>query len=288
VLIGGAIGFLLSLPLGLLVAAPPGIAPVLLGLPLAAVAMVLLLGWIREGSLPGWLPAVGVAVLLIDLSAAGGIGLPSVAGTFWLLLAIGLQGRRSQAYGAGIAWAALAGAIALTVACYSTAYRPVLGCLAELRLADRLPTQAVEHLEAAAAADPLSAEPWQRLAAARFEAWRQAPSPAAFDRFEEADAKTLQLSPNSASTWLLSGDWYSDASANDKAVAAYGQAVRLYPTSALSRAKLAEAYAAAGNRPAFRREAQAALRLDQATPHADKKLPAKLREKLRHDLGGTP
>ena len=47
------------------------------------------------------------------------------------------------------------------------------------------------------------------------------------------------------------------------------------------RAKLAEAYRAAGEPAAFRREAEAALRLDQLTPHPDKKLPAELRSRLR-------
>ncbi len=100
VLLGGLVGFLLSLPLGMLSAAPPGVAPVLLGLPLAAATIAVLLGWIREGQLPRWLPAVGVAVLLIDLSAAGGIGFPGVAGTFWLLLALGLQHEPPRAHGA--------------------------------------------------------------------------------------------------------------------------------------------------------------------------------------------
>ena len=173
VLLGGLVGFLLSLPLGMLSAAPPGLMPVLLGLPLAAATVAVLLGWIREGRMPGWLPAVGVAVLLIDLLATGGIGFPGVAGTFWLLLALGLQHEPPRAHGDLAAWTMLAGAVALAVACYGTAYRPVVECQTQLQLAERVPAQAVEHWEAAAAADPLSAEPWRRLAAARFEAWRR-------------------------------------------------------------------------------------------------------------------
>jgi cytochrome c-type biogenesis protein CcmH/NrfG len=67
-----------------------------------------------------------------------------------------------------------------------------------------------------------------------------------------------------------------------KAVEAYREAVSLYPNSALYRARLAEAYRAAGEPLAFRREAEAALRLDQLTPHRDKKLPAELRNRLLH------
>ena len=175
--------------MGMLSAAPPGVAAVLLGLPLAAATVAVLLGWIREGRMPRWLPAVGVAVLLVDLLAAGGIGLPGVAGTFWLLLCLGLQGQglvRAGHFSARVriradvpgwaAWAGLAAAIALAVACYSTAYNPVLGCQAHLRLSERMADRAVEQLEAAAAADPLSAEPWRRLAAVWFDVWRQTPS----------------------------------------------------------------------------------------------------------------
>ncbi len=139
----------------------------------------------------------------------------------------------------------LAGAVALAVACYSTAYRPVVECQAQLRLAERTPARAVEHLEAAAAADPLSAEPWQRLAAARFEAWRLSPSRAAFEHFEQADAEALRLGAQLGPGLGCLGDWYLQAisaakrrgekavdDAIGKAVAAYGRAVQLYPNSA--------------------------------------------------------
>jgi hypothetical protein len=53
-------------------------------------------------------------------------------------------------------------------------------------------------------------------------------------------------------------------------------------------AKLAEAYRAAGDPSAFRQEAENALRLDDATPHLDKKLPAELRDRLSQGLKHTP
>jgi len=298
VLAGGVFGFLLAVPLGTLSAAPPGTTSVFCGLPPALATLVILFGWIRDGRLPSYLPALGIAVLLIHLLAAGGIGLPSVAGTFWLLLALGLQGQRPHACRTAVAWAMLAAAVGLAVACYWTAYAPVLGCQARLRLSEREPTKTVEHLEAAATADPLSAEPWRRLAAIHFERWRWNPSEDGFQRFKRADARMLELAPQSTPAWSASGDRYFRASAKTdrhgeklvdvallKAVEAYRQAVRLYPNSAMNRAKLAEAYRAAGDLPAFRHEAEAALRLDKATPHNDKKLPADLRDQL---LRGPP
>ncbi len=301
VLAGGAFGFLLSVPVGMLSAAPPGRAAVLLGLPLAAATAAIMWPWIKDGRLPRLLPAVGVVVILIDLLASGGIGFPGVAETFWLLLAVGLLGEQPRALHPAGAWAGRLVALALVVACYATAYSPVLGCQGQLRKAEREPARAVEHLEAAATADPLAAEPWRQLAAIALESWWRQPSEDAFHRFEQAVAKTLELAPNSAPARSAAGDWYLRASlkrssgdakvASDaikKAVAAYRQVVELYPNSPLHRAKLAEACLAAGDPTAFRAEATAALRLDEATPHADKKLPAALRERLSHGLSIRP
>ena len=310
VLAGGAVGFLLSLPLGLLSAAPPettvislgrfvniNVATVfLLGLPLAGAAVALLLGWIREGRLPQLLPALAVAVLLLNLLTAGGIGMPGVAGSLWLLMAIGLVGQKPRLLRTVWAWAALGGAIALAVACYATAYSPVLGCQAELRIAERKPSlfSSFEHLERAAEADPWAAEPWRRLAAGKMVIWPQMRDANAYRRFEQAVANLTRLAPNSAQSWSTIGDWYSQAAsitnrsgnriagnAVSKAVEAYRRTVELYPNSAMNRAKLAEAYRTAGDREAYRREAETALRLDKATPHADKKLPAALRNRLK-------
>ena len=196
VLVGGAAGFLLSVPVGLLSAAPPGMAVVLLGLPLAAAAVMLMRGWIREGRLPRLLPAIGVVVLLVDLLAAGGIGLPSVAGTFWLLLALGLQGQPPRGLRPVGAWVGLLAAIALAIACYRTAYSPVLGCQAQLRLAEREPARAVEHLEAAAAADPLGGRALAAVGGHRVRsAGGSSPAQRRSTDFERASAKAWSWRP---------------------------------------------------------------------------------------------
>jgi hypothetical protein len=122
----------LSVPLAMLSGAPPGAAPVFLGLPLAVLTVALMLGWIHAGRLPQWLPGVCIVALLVDLLAAGGIAMPGIAGTFWLLLALGLDGRWPRSFRTFPAWVALAGVMALAVACYCTAYEPVLHCQAEM------------------------------------------------------------------------------------------------------------------------------------------------------------
>ncbi len=222
---------------------------VLIGLPLATATIALMFGWIRQGRLPRWLPGVCVVAILVALSAAGGIAMPGVAATFWLLLALGLEGRWQRVLPTAAAWAALAGLLALAVACYSTAYEPVLHCQAELRAAERQPARAVEHLKAAATADPLSAEPWRRLAAVEFHTWSQQPDKAAFERFTQAKDQALTRAPQSDNLWLDVGDWEFRAFAIEKrrgsklagdalrsAIEAYGRAVQLYPNSAQDRA----------------------------------------------------
>ena len=55
--------------------------------------LLLLIPWVRDGPFPPALAGVGVAVLLVDLLTTGGIGIPAVAQSLWLLLALGLDGR---------------------------------------------------------------------------------------------------------------------------------------------------------------------------------------------------
>lgn len=288
VFLGGVAGFFVSLPLGSLAAAPPGFAPAMVGLPAAIVAMLLLRGWVREGEMPRWLPGVGVAAMLIALLTSGGIGIPSVAGSLWLLLALGLEGRRPRVLPGGVAWVALIAVLLLALACYRTAYCPVLKCQGELRLGERQPSRMAEHLEEAAAADPLSAEPWRQLADLTFNRWRQTQSVVDWNQFVLARDKMASLAPRSSLTWLAAGDWASQAGDAAEhvqyAVRAYRRAAELYPNSALIHAKLAERLLKAGRRADFRVEAELALRLDGITPHEDKKLPADQRERLRRAL----
>jgi hypothetical protein len=251
---------------------------------------------------------VGVITLLVHLSASGGIGFPGVAETLWLLLAVGLNlaqpGPRPNApspeerWPRGLALAALAGGMALAAACYLTAYSPVLGCQGKLRAAQRALAEgrtdaAVAAAQAAAAADPLSAEPWRLLAGTAMQAWRRAPSDAAYQAIEQSLGELLRLSGDAFPVWQAAGDMYLEVSvragddgrplrpeAAREAVRCHRRAVELYPNSPTARAKLAIALRAVGDAAAFAAQRDEALRLDALTPHADKKLPAELRRAL--------
>jgi tetratricopeptide (TPR) repeat protein len=287
---GGIAGLVLAVPLGMVTAAPPGLAVLWLGLPAAAAAGGLLWPWIQRGRLPAALPAVGAAVLLVNLLAAGGIGFPGVAGTLWLLLAVGLNAAEpepSQTVPRLAGAAAAVFVLAMGVSCYTTAYGPVMVARGRVQAALRDPARAGQHLLEAAEADPLGAEPWKQVAALLFARWQEEPDKELLDNFEKCVDAAASLEPNSAATHFQIGRWYDlafrqagEKSELDKAIEAYRRAVELYPTRTLYRARLALALKAAGDGPGSEEQAAEALRLDALTPHKDKKLPAELRQKL--------
>ncbi len=295
--LGGAfVGVLLSIPLRTVVGLSAELVPLRIGLRLAAVCIVLialLWRWIAHGRMPRWLPAVGVVVLLVNLLAAGGIGFPGVAGTFWLLLAVGLSADRPRPLPRAYAVAGLVAAVTLAVTCYISAYDPVLRSRKWMQQAQWEPSQAraKDCLIRAAAADPLSAEPWRELARHALYSWQRAPNAERFSRFESLNEMALRLAPNSSSAWAAGGGSYWQAFQAEKraehaakAAEAYARAVELYPNSGLLRARAALAYRAAGDSVRFRRQAEKALWLDEITPHTDKKLPDDLRAQLRREL----
>ena len=211
--------------------------------------------------------------------------------------------------------AALVVMLAVAFGCSASAFRPVLQCQAKMQLArwEWLQAQELrregkmqlarrhwlgseEHLEEAAAADPLSAEPWKQLASQSFARWVESGDREAFDQFETSMKRALRLSPKSAATRRMCGDWYwqayvetgrQDQEMVRKAVSAYRQAVDLYPNLGHIRASLALALRAAGDQPEFEQEAAVALHLDriaQEAQHTDKVLDDRVRNELRQGL----
>jgi tetratricopeptide (TPR) repeat protein len=180
-------------------------------------------------------------------------------------------------------------AIAAVLAWFLRAYRPVIMCAEALERAEPEKSDiGIEaHLHEAAAADPLSAEPWRKLAALEWVRWQNEPSAAAFERFKAASDNALRRTPRTSGAWQLRGDisrqvYEKSRNPDDlrDAVEAYQQAVQLYPNYPTGRAQLASALAEANEPEAAATEAAEALRLDGITPHADQKLPAELRDRL--------
>jgi O-antigen ligase len=172
---GAGLGFLGALGLGM------SLDMLFIGLLSTAVTMALLWEWIHRGEFPAKLAAIGAIALLVNLLAAGGIGFPAVAGTLWVLLALGLNlcefdaelntsriygqsatgakegqpvltprqtitdGRRGND-GHRCSWrlgiAMLGALLLLTIGCYLTAYGPVFTAKRILLAAKRVSAEA--------------------------------------------------------------------------------------------------------------------------------------------------
>ena len=279
--------------------------------------LILGIGWIGTVALGAalWrrrpIPALGLGVavlaLSINLLAAGGIGMPSVAMSLWVFLAIGLNlrddrpcGRLREVGGLGpavvlaIAWAALVGT------CFG-AVMPFWVSESERAAGDAAMAARSPAFEAARKAytkaievDHYNIRPWVGLADLEYAYWR---SPEQVNRKEPGWMKVL-LSLSSAldKTWrnpanlglrrrqvsyarAILRDLPANASPEEllslktTIVRACRWAARIYPTSATIRADLAQASSEIGMYPDAVREAKQALLLDGLTPHSDKKLP---------------
>jgi hypothetical protein len=272
--------------------------------------------WRRRG-VPAAAAGVGVLALAINLCAAGGIGIPSVAMALWMLLAIGLNlrddrpcGRLREVGGLGptvalaCVWAALAGTFYGAVMPFwaSEADRAI----GDAALDSRPPAFEIgrEAYTRAIEADHFNIKPWVGLAELEFLYWR---SPERSQRKEPQFMKPLIALDNA-----LTKPWRNpnnldlrrqqaslarrirrelvDAKPEEllplltTVVKATRYAASLYPTSATLRAELAQASAEIGMYPDAVREAKMALQLDQITPHLDKKLPRGTRPYLEAQI----
>ena len=325
---GGVAGYPLGLLVGWTTSAPPSVPGVLLAMLLAGGVIALLWPWVIRGRLPIWLAGLALAVLLANLLAAGAMAFPGVAGSLWLLAGM-IASRAEQIAGQGeaappsesgphrrpplvaqaqfeargpcphhwpplVAWTLLAAALAAVVACYSTAYGPVLECRAAMAAARRLPDHAEPLLLRAAQADPLASRPWEMLAALRYETWNRRHDPAAAEALQQATQAMLQRAPKASALWLATADRYIEIYRHtgqrvwlEDSLRAYQQAAELYPANAWVHARWALACEVAGDEAAFARHARDALRLDDLADPASQRLPPELRRRLeRNELRG--
>jgi hypothetical protein len=291
---GGAAGGLpLALVVGRLVGLPLGVERLVVGLLIGVAAIWLLRDWIKTGMLAPRILAIAVIAMLVHLLASGGMFYPGVAGSMWLLLALGLNLAAPRPIPSHrVAPAIALGACAvLAIAQYLTGYSPVLRSLGAMFEAQDMlgdVEQKVNALTRAAEADPRSADPWRELANFHLQRWLAQPGPRRLDQFRKAAEQFLALNPHSSSAYRMAGDWWSQVfnrTGNPEhalaAVDSLTRAVALYPANAILRSELATAFASAGQPEEASIEARAAIRLDEATPHKDKKLPDAIRDNMR-------
>ncbi len=279
-------------------------------------AVLLGQGFWRRVPLPA--TAFGAAVLacVVNLLAAGGIGMPAVALVLWMLIALGLNLRddrrcgqlreyagRLPALGLAIVWSALAGTFYGAITPFWRSEAALAG--AEDALAHRPPDfeRAQAAYEFAEDADRYNPRPWLGDAYLQRLIWESRGSKPGDLRWKKAPALMLKAAsaPRNPDAWTLHGERALITGELLKklgpalspreiiplqasVVEATRTASRLYPTNATLHARLAEASAEISMFRDDVTEAQEALRLDAITPHLDKKLATAQRERLQTNL----
>ncbi len=289
--IGGLFGALASLPIGMAVGFPPSMDLFWLGVPIGVAVIVGLNAWCWGGRLPLRLLSIATIVLLVNLSAAGGIGFGGVATSFWLLAAMIVnaspRGHRSVDVGRHGMIVLTALGLVVLAACHQTFYSPVLASQTKINSAvaagHRGQLERAESLlEQAIAADRFASQPWFHLAGVYHHRLLLAATLDESDlrvRFEKALQQAQRRNVRSFALQRQVGDWHLDLYRRFRdphllqiAVQAYRKWTELYPNSNMAHAQLAWTYHLAGDQDRADRHATLALRLNAITPHKERKL----------------
>lgn len=273
--------------------------------------------WSGQG-LDTALLASAIVAVLVNLIAAGGISVAAVALSLWAYFAVALNlredrpcglvhqgGGRLAAFGVATVWVALLGTFVGAVQPYWKAEAAMVAADEVLAVQGRIPDfDLVEALlHRAAQADPLSDRPWSRLAATEYQAWMSRGGKVDDLRWRKVPIEMYKAvsPPRNPNSWtghrerammttLLLKQLGAQLSPKEitryraDVVEASRRATVLYPTNASLRAWLAEASAEIGMIPDAIKEGREALRLDEQTPHLDKKLDPTVRQWLQGKL----
>lgn len=319
ILIGGALGFVLVLLGGLLLADVPDMRVACLFAAWAPLAI--LLSRIPLDRYPSWLTAgvgAGIVALVVHLFGAGGIEMPAVVQTLLVLFAIGstpasgessaVDSRKAAARPPQVPSSGRFGSLAqplisitlavLCMLCWTSAVGPVLERQLALAAGDAALERgrfdiARERYASAGGSDPLSPEPFQRLARLELMRWQRS---GGLDRqaFEDglkwADLAVAADPHNPYARQLPADAWWErhrlsgDPEDAQQAARWFARAVADYPTSAFLHARLAQALSGSGDADDGRGHAETALKLDEIARqygHSDKRLPPDLRMQIQ-------
>jgi O-Antigen ligase len=279
-------------------------------------AALLGLGFWRRVPLPATVFGAAVLACVVNLLAAGGIGMPAVALVLWLLIALGLNLREDRpcgrlreyaghlpAFGLALIWSALAGSFVGAITPFWRSEAALTG--ADDALAHHPPDfeRAQAAYEFAEEADRYSPRPWLGDAYLQLLVWESRGAKPEDLRWKKIPTLLLKAAspPRSPDAWTLHseralvtrdllkklGPTLSPREIiplQASIVEATRTTSRLYPTNATLHARLAEASAEISMFRDAVTEAQEALRLDAITPHPDKKLANAQREQLKAKL----
>ena len=271
----------------------------------------------RHIPLRGEVLGAAALAVMINLLAAGGISVPAVALGMWGLAAAGLNlrndrdaGRLRTAGWGRVPAFGLAAVLAAVFGTFTGSVPPFWRMEAAMdRAEEKMRAKPPDYEGAEVAyreaeeADHYSARPWSAAAGLEYLAWNTRGGKPSDLRWKKviADQRMAIYPPRSPESWTRHRERAMTASLLVKdlggkvtpreltvirghVVEASRTAVRLYPTNPSLRAWLAEASADIGMTGDAAVEAREALRLDDLTPHADKKLDPNVRVWLRAHL----
>jgi cytochrome c-type biogenesis protein CcmH/NrfG len=240
--------------------------------------------------------ACALVGMSLHLLGSGGISMPGVAQSLWLLAALGLNAAEGNSVRLSLHSRPLARGVLLATAAGALCFvglvvRPVMVSLAAMAdakqwMKGREWAAVQASLQRAAQADPLAAEPWLELARIHYEYWdwakgreRQEEFGRALRSLEEA----IRRSPSRLEPYVLLARLFEARAAREpafweKAAEGYRRCTELYPSSAVWHAQLANALWHSGDPASAMAEMRRAQELDRATPHRDKKLSDRDRE----------
>ena len=255
--------------------------------------------WVQRGRLSRQLLKIALAGLMINLLAVGGIGIPGVAVSGWLLLALALprpviRGGELTRRTSGLV---LMASLLVVVAFYFTALLPIYqvrnlltaghiaAARAEQELLQGRGEQATAYWEQArkswidaTRSDPYTSVPWMELTRLSWQRWQQFHRLDDYKQMQDSAEQALSLNRRSYVLQSMIGDWYTaayagqDLQALESAISAYRQAQRFYPNSAILTARLAWLYHLQGDMENAIRAANRSLQLDDLNPHMEFKL----------------
>ena len=294
ILTGAFVGPMLLLIVGPLLF-EPGVSftGILLTIVTMCITLLLLWPWIENGRLPRAVPPIATVAILINLLAAGGISVPGVATTLWLLLAIIVTsaGRDREIK---LTWKT--GLPIFLLILLPLAAGSFLSCKSHLhsRLTLRLTnlnSDYVRSAEKAARIDPNAIEPRQSLFAIRMQQWMQSPNESNWKALQNARAELIRVNPQSSNLREFIADQEAagfimtrDAGLGELAKQDFEQAIRFYPNNARLRGNAAIFHHELGDDEGLELHGRQALQLDSQTPHADQKLAPEVRDTLNRLL----
>lgn len=258
----------------------------------------------------------GALAIAVNLLAAGGIGLASVALMFWALIALGLNLRddrpcsrlrqplgRIEVFFMALVASAVLGTFYGTVVPFWRSEAAIAQADAALRANPPKFEVAEAAYVRAYQADKYSARPWLGLAYEKYLEWQSRGSKPEDKRWKTIPAILVEsvMVPRNPNSWTLHyeraqitrqlleklGDSLTPGEITTyraNIVEATRSASRLYPSNATLHAELAIASAEIGKLDDAADEAELALHYDALTPHADKKLAAPVRQHLEKEL----